>query len=50
MYGLHPLFLEVLENIFHGKITATVLWGITLVLCILISCVDEIFLKEAIKK
>lgn len=50
MYGLHPLFLEVLGKIFHGKISATVLWGITVILCILISCTGKNLLKEGTKR
>lgn len=50
MYGLHPLFLEALENVFHGKITATVLWGITVILCILLSCAGMILIREVTKK
>lgn len=46
MYGLHPLFLEVLEIIFKGMITPTVCWGIVVIFCVLISYVGQILLKE----
>lgn len=46
MYGLHPLILEIIEKVFEGKVWPTMLWGTTVILCIIIGWGIPVLLKE----
>ena len=46
LYGLHPLILEAAEKMFPGYFSETMLWGLSIVLCILASWILEILRKE----
>lgn len=37
LYGLHPLILEAIEKMFPGYFSETILWGICIIFCILVS-------------
>ena len=46
LYGLHPLILEAMEKIVPKYFSETIMWGISIILCIFVSWILEILRKE----
>ena len=46
LYGLHPLILEAMEKIVPKYFSETIMWGISIILCVFVSWILEILRKE----